>query len=353
MLVYVAVALFPFLIGEMYKSDLKKNEKYVRAKRWIYILLAALPMFVLIGFRNQNLGADTGVYLRHFSQIRKTSWSNLFDDTRMEYGYLIFVKIVGIFTKSQLMFQVICATIYLIGILGFCNQLENSPFLFLFFFCTLGTFTFMFTGIRQCLAMSICLLSYRYVKRKKFWKFLFCVALAFFFHKSSILFVAVYIIYRRKFNLANLILYGIICIVSILFLDRIQEWLNSALDYDYEIESTGSGIVYFLFLTLLTAFSVFLIIINKKMTKEAQGLINVSIITVFFWALRLFTRVAERPSYYFLFFSFAMFVYAIQSIKDARERDIVKIFLILLCMALYIYRFMGNFASLVPYSFFS
>ena len=39
--------------------------------------------------------------------------------------------------------------------------------LVLFLFATLGSYTFMFTGVRQCLAMSVCFYSYRFIKGKK------------------------------------------------------------------------------------------------------------------------------------------------------------------------------------------
>lgn len=352
MALYLVIAIIPLIVGERFKNIDKSDNQYYK-KRLRYILLASLPMFLLIGFRNQHIGADTINYLNHFTKISNTPWPEIFENTRMEYGYIVFVKIVGLFTNNPLIFQLVCALIYWVSISVFSNHLEEDPFLFLFLFCTLGTYTFMFTGVRQCLAICICLLSYPLIKRQKLIPFLLCILLAYFFHKSSILFIAAYFIAPRKINLINTIIITSICGISIVYLDLIQTWFNDQLDYNYGIESTGSGIIFLIFLLMMTFFSVFIVFANHDENENFRGLINIGFIALFFWILRLFTRVAERPSFYFIFFSFAACAHAITIMKNVRERDVIKFFLVTLCLLLYVYRFMTNFSTYVPYQLYS
>lgn len=357
MILYILVALIPLILGSLYveKSELSLEDvKRNRRRRFRWLLLASLPMFFLIAFRHQYLGADTVVYINHFTDMTTTPWDNIFDNTRMEHGYIIFVKAITHFTSEPLVYQVICALIYWLSISFFANQLDDSPFLFLFFFCTLGTYTFMFTGTRQCLAMCICLISYVFVKKQKLLPFLLCILLAYYFHKSSLLFLAAYLIFPRKINVLNTVIISVLCGISITYLDVIQDWFNEQLDYDYEIESTTSGSIYLAFLILLTLLTVFLIFNNRQnFNKNVKGVFNIGFIAVFFWVLRLSTRVAERPSYYFLFFSFAALASAIEGIKNRSDHAIVKTGIIGLCLILYVYRFMTNFNSLVPYHFYA
>ena len=306
-------------------------------------------MFALIAFRNEMIGADTYDYIQEFRDMIEKPWSLLFYQTREEYGFRIFVKLMTYVTHSPLFYQIVCTALYMVGFASFLYQLDFESAWPIFFFSTIGIYTFMFTGVRQCIAMSICLFSYQFLKHKKLIRFLICIVFAFFFHRSAILFLFAYLIFRRKFSPLNVILYSGITIGSLLLLEQIQNWFGQMMNATYEVEDAGNGLIFFLFLTLLTVASIVIIYANNKRTAEVDGLINVSVIAVALWVLRLFTRQAERPSFYFLFFSVALFGYAVDSIEDERDRGIIKLVAFALCLALYIYRFFTNFASFVPY----
>lgn len=347
MFVYLAVAVFPLLIYKIKFGMYHKNRE-----KLLKIILSVLPMFILIAFRDESIGADTGSYLREFTEMIDKPWSMIFYQTREEHGFRIFVKLMTYVTKSPLVYQVICTIIYLIGFVSFLYHLDFDAAWPLFFFATTGVYTFMFTGNRQCIAMGICLFAYQFVKRRKLIRFLICIALAFCFHRSAVIFIMVYLIYKRKFSPFNILLYSGITVGAVLLLEQIQKLFNQLLDSNYEIEKTGNGWVFFTFLTVMTVASIIVIYTNKARTFEADGLINISVISVAFWILRLFTRVAERPSYYFLFFSVALFGFAVNAVLEKRDKMIIKVAAFALCMALYIYRFLTNFSSFIPYHFY-
>ena len=364
MLTYILVALFPLLVGSFFDTrvavgiseDMAQTKEF-RRKRFRWLLVAALPMFVLIAFRGQHMGADTGVYLKIFNQITDIPWSNIFAVNQKTYqfesGFVVFEKLIASFTQDDRVYQIIYSAIYLLSIVTFANQLEKHNFSFLYFFATIGTYTFMFTGVRQCLAMCICLLSYTFVKKRKLILFLLMVLLAFTFHKSAILFVIVYFIYNRKINWINAVIYVVFGALAYLYIDVLQNWFNSALDYDYGIEETGNGRIFFAIILVITLYSYFTILSNKKLTYESRGLLNIGTITLVLWLLRLVTRVAERPSYYFVFFSAAMLCYALDAPTNSQDRKIYKVAIYSAFMALYVYKFLTSFAVLVPYvSFF-
>lgn len=352
MALYVIVAALPLVFEAVFTEHERHNAASAKKWRWAYILISLLPLFALIAFRASYLGADTGVYLKNFNEIAKTPWANLFDTTRMESGYVVFVKLLTYVIKDARIYQVICALIYLGGMFTFAIQQKKSPFLFIYFFATLGMYTFMFTGTRQCLAMSICLFSYVFIRKRKIIPFILLLVLAYFFHKSSILFLVTYFIYNRKITWYNMLIYGGISYLSMYYIENIQQFFNDALDYDYEVESVGGGLLYLALLTGLTVMSIIVINSYNKLTKESRGFFNIGVITVFFWILRLITRVAERPSYFFLFFSCALVAHALDAIPKTKERFFSKCAVCAVVMMLYIYRFSGNFASLIPYQTF-
>lgn len=352
MLPYILVALFPLAVECIYSEHLTRSPAIAVKRRWLYLLVATLPLFIMIGIRGANIGADTGVYILHFESMVHVPLGEALTASDTEVGYIVFVKLIGMITDDPNVYQVICASVYFLGVYTFANQLEKSPFLFLVLFATMGLFTFMFTGVRQCIAMSICLMSFYFIRRRKLIPFVLVVLLAFTFHKSAILFLISYFIYNRKINTLNFLLYGGFATLSVLYLENIQDFFNNALDYDYEIESTGTGYLFFALLVVLVFFGIVFLFSYKTINKESQGLANVAIIAVFLWILRLFTRVAERPSFYFLFFACALIAFSVDAIKDFKHRCILKFVILSACIFLYVYRLSGNTTLLPYYTFF-
>ena len=360
MLIYVFVVLFPLLVGSFFNTKVavgiseeeSLNEKN-RKKRWRWLFLAAFPMFVLVAFRGHNLGNDTNSYLKFFTKMVYTPWSDIFVVNALtsdfEPGFVVFEKLITLITSSARVYQVIYSFIYLVSVVTFANRLEKYNFSFLYFFATIGLYTFMFTGVRQCLAMCICLWSYPYIKKRKLIPFLILLLLAFSFHKSAILFIAAYFIYNKKIGWINTIIYAGFAGVSYVYIDVIQDWFNDQLDYEYGVEATGNGIIFFALITLVTVFSLFTMIYYKKKTSEFVGLFNVSVITFELWLLRLATRVAERPSYYFMFFSAAMLCYALNAPEKNEESLTYKTLAYCAFFMLFVYRLLTSQASLVPY----
>lgn len=355
MLLYICVAIWPLIVQYIYKNKpLAIGKKRIKKNK--YILFALLPIFLILAFRGESMGADTGTYMHQFLNTINTPLESVIANSRMEVGYLIFVKLITYITHNPLFYQIICISFIIYGLYSFLKELEiEDALLFIYFYCTLGVFFFMFTGTRQCLAMGICLFSYKFLKQNQYFKFLLCVLLAFYFHKSAILFIIVLFIYNRKVNIMNTIVYSIMAFVIGRNLNSIQQWFNDTLDYTYSIEYTGNGMI---FLIVLLAFSVFsmIMIYNRdggfNVNKKTRILININFITLVFWIMRLQTRVAERPSYYFIFFSCAFYANALNRIKNSNERRLYKIMVCSLAMILYIYRLKTNFAVLVPFEFY-
>ena len=354
MAAYIIVAIFPILVGCIFDNTTKgMSANKLGRRRWFALFIAALPMFVLIGFRNQTIGSDTAAYIYYFCGIDKLDWKYIFDATTMEPGYILFTKLIGVFTDSPLVYQVCCAMVYCIAVTTFANQLERSHFAFLYFFATLGVYTFMFTGTRQSLALSICLLSYVFIKKRKILPFSIIIAIAFFFHKSSILFAVAYIVYSMPFGIFSVLLYALMALLLYFNIGVVQEWFNDQLNYDYGVESTNSGLLFLAIVFLITVFAIFTIYGYRRESKESVGALNISMIALVFWVVRLATRVAERPSYYFLVFTMVILAYGINSINIRDQRIIIGIIIGVFCMAMYMYRFTTNYQSYVPYMFYS
>ena len=187
MLLYIFVTVFPLIVGYTYVKKMEDvavveapSHKYNWGRFW-WLMVAAFPMFFLIAFRSGYMGADAGMYQNYFKEMVDTPWSEVIDLYDYEKGFLIFEKLLTYVTSNALVYQCIYTLIYMITVVDFANRLEEAQFTYLFLFATIGLYTFMFTAVRQCLAICICLFSYRFVKDRKIFKFALCILLAFFF----------------------------------------------------------------------------------------------------------------------------------------------------------------------------
>lgn len=346
---FLFIALWPFLMLYLYSRISCYTVKY----RNFFLYLAAFPMFLIIAIRGESIGADTGVYARHFVAVLNTSLETAIEDSRMEVGYITFVKYLGYITTNPKIYQVVCACIYYICMMSFVKQLKgNDGFFFFFFFCTLGLFMFMFTGVRQCIAISICLFTYKYLICRKYLICLLFLGVAFTFHKSSFLFLLALLIWSRRINFSNLFLYTLVLYFASYFLFQAQMFLNDQLDYNYQIEETGSGQIFLTVVLIFTVLSWYVLQINKPNTIYEKGLFNINYITLIFWFLRLQTRVAERPSYYFLAFSCALYAYSMNNLPYGVNRILIRSIVVLFCLVLYVYRLSTNFSTILEYGTF-
>ena len=356
MLLYIFVTVFPLLIYFLYvkvveevtPENQKHTQKYIDKRFW-WLMLAALPMFLLIAIRHGYMGADTGMYQRYFKEMVTIPWSEVIGTKDFEPGFLIFEKLLTYVTTSPLIYQMIYTLIYMLTVVSFANRLKAEQFSFLFFFATMGIYTFMYTALRQCLAMCICLFSYRFVENRKIIKFAICIALAFTFHKSSILFAIAYFLYNRRINILNGAIYVVAGVISFLNIEFFQEWFNEQLDYEYGIEATDTGYIFTILVIIITVFAMVMIFNFKKHDKHTRGLMNLNYIALLFWVLRIATRVAERPSYYFLFFTAALLCYGVNAPRRASDRVFYRLIVYGVMMGLFIYRMSTNFANLIPF----
>ena len=351
MALYIIVALWPLLIELLYNFNNSRSKSTAVSKK-IHILLALIPMFVLIALRSEYIGADTYDYLKYFKLSVNMTIPEMCERFRLEEGYIVFINFLSTFiTKNPLVYQIIYTSIYLVCIWDFCCQMEdNDAFLFAFFYATLGLYTFMFTGVRQCIAMSLCLVSYRFVRKKKIIPFLLIIALAFTFHKTAFLFSIVYFISGRKLSLPMFCVYGAGAYIVHLFFFELHDWFSDTFEYNYEAEVMDNGLLFLALLLLFTVFSLIMLWDAKKLSdRNAKAYLNINFMTILFWLFRQQERMSERLSYFFLFFSCAMIAHALGKVRDRQLYFIAKVVIIAVCIILYIYRLSTNFSTFVPY----
>lgn len=154
--------------------------------------------------------------------------------------------------------------------------------------------------IRQHFAIAVTILSYPYIINRDWKKYLLCMAIAFLFHQSSLIFLPVYWLYGIKNSKVYFSSVLLLCIVlaysSYILFDFFSDTL---IGYSHYIESKGSNLVG-LFISLLYLL-VYVVVLKKSVMNEGVNrlvftllLINVCM-KLFGWQ---FTAISRLMAYF-------------------------------------------------------
>lgn len=326
------------------------NTEMVNNKDNIHLWIGMLSIFFLMALK-QPITGDYSRYATHFMTIMYKSLKGQ-SFLLSEPGFFYFNRFLRSLTDNSGYFFAMTA-----GIICFCvgrfilKNADNKRFA-VFFYYTIGLFAFSMAGLRQTLAMSICLFAYSAMKRRKFLQFAVIIAIAFLFHRSAIFFLPAYFIANIKWKFHTI--FGVISLYSVIFLffDRIYEYIVGWLDYDYGIESTGNGGIFLIILVIISVLT--LIYRGKLLELDPNNIIfiNLHFTVLALWIFRLFTRTVERPSYYYLYASIIL-LDKILSIKLERDKDIITRKILVLASLVFfglffMYRLFRN-GNLLPY----
>lgn len=192
--------------------------------------LAFLPLTVVASIRHE-VGTDWPIYYHHFFSINEGG--KVFD----EWGYNLLNRIVYQFTDNYaVMVAVVTTASCIFFYKAIFDQSENYAVSILFFVLTATYFT-MINQQRQLLAMSIFLFAFRHIREKKFLPYLLLSLLAMAFHKSAVIMIPIYFLYRVHINIRTQILLLIVSLALWQPLNQLAVFVASKTSYAWYIGS--------------------------------------------------------------------------------------------------------------------
>ncbi len=346
MVPYIVMALLPMGLAFFYKDvDIDKIQKRN------YLIFVGLFLFVFLAARSSSVGStDTLNYCNMMRRaIATDSWRQFYDEEGVETGFQFFTFCLSrIFRGSQFIIFA-SAFIYVVSICYFIYHNSDDAPLSLTMYITLGMMTFEMQGMRQSIAMSVCLFAYEFAKHKKFMKFLLLVLLAMQFHQTAVVFIIIYFLINLKFTIPNLVLIFMGSFSAVFFADKIIGVANNVFDMEYKntVDEGGAIATLIYIIIIITAFW-----FNKRLqyNGNATKLLYVAILGGVCYILRYFGALAsERISFYFIFSLLALLPNTLKSLQ-IEESSFVRTLVIILSIALFVYRLQGS--DLIPYSFY-
>lgn len=307
----------------LFATCCKNNES---TRRFVSILLC-LIFIIEAGFRDYiHIVNDTLNYFKWFEEIKNESLSSLISSFSLFYdtyemrdaGFTIFTKLfqyTGGDFREYLIFVACIVCIPLCRILYKYIPSINGLFMAAIIYQALFA-GFFNTGVRQTIALGLCLFSMIYYERKKLLPHYFIIFIAYTIHSSAILFAPLYLIRNldpKKILLGSLLLTPI----TMIFAQSIIAFLGTGTIFEsYAVNSTdnlGTPV----FTTMIAAITISTAINYKRITlyfKDSlflvQGMAIALMLTPASWVDSNFLRI----TYYYLIFMLPLYPMMIEAI---------------------------------------
>ena len=329
MIYLLSLAMVVWLMGFADERTALKQNNYK-----YYMIIAGTLVALVMGLRTKYTGStDTIMYVSFFQgQVNYDSFFDYYDqhlaDTEFifsETGFYLFTWLLSRITQEEQMLVLVTSAFVIFSACRFIYKNTQDPPTGLLVYVCLGLFTFNMNGMRQAMAMSICMLGYELVKKRKLLWFLLVVFIAMQFHKTAFCFVIVYFFPLLKEGKANIFWYLVGMVVFLLSVNVLVESFNAFTGEDYDItaQADGGGItVIFIYAACILLGLIMYDSLKKRELRTAYlGVVAgfACYITRFFS-----TAILERLSYYFFYFTLLLIPNLINELEE-QERKVVKI----------------------------
>lgn len=161
----------------------------------LLLALGMTALFLLLALKKDTVGLDTLGYRQQYRIAATVDWRD-FDYVYFEKGYILLMKL---FSKSGLSFRWFTGFVYGLLCLGYYRFLrkhtENAALSLLILFCY-QFLVFHISGLRQSLAIGICLFAFLALERGKWRRFLLLTLLAGTCHRGAYAFLPVWPLYQ-------------------------------------------------------------------------------------------------------------------------------------------------------------
>ena len=345
---YIFLGLVLFIFAQYNDSKPKDNI--------IPVALTLILMILFAGLRNQSVGTDTMAYVKTFAKSHTAQLDgDIYEMLKSEPGYFILQKISGMFSTNYGILLCTIATICYSLVIKTILKLSDNKVLSLFIYITLGYYTFCFNAARQALALSIYLLAIPCIMNRHFMKYAIIVCIAALFHKSVLIALPLYVIFKLEFSWKSVIIVVIAGLITSTYLPMVLESAQE-IDNRYKIYADAKAVGGYMLTAFYVLLSAFCIFMRNRVGREdrpqydvfLQMLICGSVIYLVVSLTRSYVELT-RFAAYFQISTIFLIATLYKSTDNKKWTSILPIF-VCGCLAFF-YIFLTTMAALVPYKF--
>jgi hypothetical protein len=359
MVVYLVIFALFWLTSTFEASGYKK--KYAV---WAFYAMAVL-LTLFVGLRYYT-GADWAVYLKVFEEPGQIPW---------EAGYVFLSQIFRIIFNNYYVFQFSVSAFFIFAVCRFYKKHSSYPLANLAMMICFLMANILMAQVRQSIALAIIILFTDYIFERKFIHFFIVVFFASMFHKSAIVALPLYLLYK---NYGKILPISLILFANVFYffpelfkeiVTQIAPFLPGGLSTKvaYYVNDTfygstaqfNTGLYYLAKLTMILFVIIFVKIKDRKTAFFVNSLSVFAIIQAFSNSIDIFHRIETYYLIYGLIAISAIWDLDIKFIKSKISKPIIAALIILFTLIpnirllrstkiFYLSGRPGNY-SLVPY----
>jgi len=321
----------------------------------LYISLIFLTLVLFSGLRDRSVGTDTGMYVGRFLRLNSDIASLINSSSRIEIGYRFLELLAYKISDNYISLLLFIAFVTLYFQIRGIYRLSVDPLISIFVLITFGIYTYVFNGARQAIAAAIYLYALYYLVKGNFKKYLLWILLAFLFHKSVVLMIPLYFLFRKKFSFKLVALIAVAVILIVMFFQKIVSY-GSIINENYgayqNIEEQGGKYLTLAYVLLSSFFIAIRNRIKLNFIKNYDIYLNMFLLgTVVFVVVLITDSYIEitRIAFYFIISSIFIWPIIFKSLKQ-NEILLILVFFIFIHLA-YFYIFLSRMSGLEPYIF--
>ena len=352
MLPYVLLLIIPFIFsfvslkrvgenGRIGVSIVIGRDEYTKNHN-LSILLFFVLFFLLLALRHPTLGRDLVRYEYYFDEFRSLPFTaNL--KFKSEIVYQLLNWIIGNITDNFQIFLVVVAALCVIPIAYVNTQDREHSYLAVILFVNMSTFIMAFSGLRQMLAVSIGMIAYEFVKKKKLLPYLLMCVLAMGFHHASFILFILYPVYymrltRKKLKYA-IPIFAVVYAFNGRIFGLLAQLVSFAMNGKNEVEVENNGAISFLLLLLAMSVVSYMFTDDDNMDMETMGLRNILVVSTFLQSFASVHLLAMRVNYFFIILIPYAMVKIIKNIeqKAKKEAFVIELTMVVFLTAYYLY----------------
>ena len=304
--------------------------EYVSKDRFFYFLLAVAMAF-FVGLRTR--GNDTYTYRQMYENIQPGQdpiqlliTTQLADSPGLNWLTAV-LRNAGASTQDYFM---VCALFTVLTYHWFLRKYTTDIWLSVFYFITMGVYTFTMAAIKQTMAVAFLVIATDAAIERKWIKYAFFMVIAELFHPYSFIYLVVpFLAFRPWSRLTNFLLIGTVVMALSLsrFMGTIGD-LTDALGFDYDTnEFSGAGVNIFRVIVVWVPLALSYVCrgqLRYSQNRVQNMIINLSMMNSVIMFIGLFgtANYFARLANYFLIFQCIALPMILQQFTASSERQL-------------------------------
>ena len=330
MFVYWSGCILSCALTWLFTHD--KNKKDSMFYKICIVLASAFPLILIGGIRYQ-VGADYPTYAAYYESVMEG-----YGPGRMELGYFLINKTLAFLECSTPWLFFVTTVLFMLFTGLQVVEDSPSPTMSMFLLVSMTYYFISFNAVRQMVGAALLLFSLRYVEKKRFWKFFFCVVIASFLHKICAIFFVVYFFDKIQIRWKSAVFLTALVMLLSSQIAAVANFLIGRSEYDVYLTSVyntqNRGNIVFLINICLVIFPAFFF---QKGNKKFELYFKLQLIAMWLSALSGKIVLLERIRWFFGLPSIILVPLTISHIKDRSIRILLMVCILLLYVVYFSY----------------